>query len=165
VSASERSYRNGNRKRVGGRPAESVTLRIEKCCTAAGGCPGRKAPARPEKGRKRLCLRAGELIAAGGFCHPTVFDERGKGLADIAGAHAHDIADLLLGEGFPRFGEDLFDAFAAGWLDAGGSWLLIDGLQHRRILRECKWHPVSARSGAMLDAELQLAGDATHIEV
>jgi hypothetical protein len=29
VSASERSYRNGNRKRVGGRPAESVTLRVE----------------------------------------------------------------------------------------------------------------------------------------
>jgi hypothetical protein len=51
-----------------------------------------------------------------------------------------------------------------GRAGAGGR-LLIDNLQNRRILPERQRQPVPARSGAMLDAELQLPADAAHVEV
>ena len=105
------------------------------------------------------------MIADGGFDDAAVGNERGQSLTDVAGAHVHPIADLLMRERFTSLGEDLFDAFPAGRLAAGGRWLLIDELQYRRILFEDQWQPVSTRSGTMLDAELQLSADATHVQI
>ena len=112
-----------------------------------------------------LWSRGGGLIAGGGFDHAAVGDERGESLTDIAGSCLHDIADLPLGERFCRLGEDLFDAFATGWPSGGWGWLLVEDPQHRRILAEGQRQPASARSGTMLDAELQLPADAAHVEV
>jgi len=105
------------------------------------------------------------LIASGGFDHAAVGDERDQSLTDVAGSCMHDSADLLLGERFARLGEDRFDAFPTGWTSGGGSRLLIDDLQNRRILPECQRQPTSARSGAMLNAELQLPTDTAHVEI
>jgi hypothetical protein len=104
-------------------------------------------------------------MATGRFYHAAVCDERGQGLTDIAGSHSHDVSDLLLGEGFPSSGEDLFDAVPAGRLGGGGSCLLADDLQSQRMLLEFERQPVSAWSCTMLDAELQLPADATQEQI
>jgi hypothetical protein len=97
------------------------------------------------------------LVPVGRFYHAAVGNERCKGLTDIAGAHAHDIADLLLREGLVRADEGLFDPLQAGRLSArSGSWLLVDDLQGERrgIDLEGERQPVDAGGGAMLDAQL-----------
>ena len=105
------------------------------------------------------------MIAGGGFDRAAVGDERGQSLTDVAGSCMHDIADLLLGERFPRLGEDVFDAFPTGRTRGGGSRWLIDDFQNRWILPEYQWQPAAARSGTMLNAELQLPTDAAYVEV
>lgn len=104
------------------------------------------------------------MIAAGRFYHAAVFNERGQSLTDIAGAHAHDSADVLQREGLARIGENLFDAFPAGRLGCRRrNRLLIQDLQseHRWMVFEYERHPISTCSGAMLDTEQQLLPNAT----
>ena len=109
-----------------------------------------------------------ELVAGGGFEDATVCDERCESLADIAGAHAHGFAHLLLRERGCGVGEQEFDAAQAGRLDGrrvGGR--LVDGLQGegRRIGFEREQHAVGALGGAMFDAKQQLLTLAAEIEI
>ena len=60
------------------------------------------------------------MIAVGRLYHAAVCNERRKSLTNLAGAHAHEIADLLLCEGLVRAGEGLFDPLQAGRLNDGG---------------------------------------------
>jgi hypothetical protein len=55
-------------------------------------------------------LSALELIAGGGFYDAAVSDQRCERLTDIAGAHAHGVAHLLLRERGCGVGEQEFDA-------------------------------------------------------
>jgi hypothetical protein len=103
-------------------------------------------------GKRNGSRRRIELIAVGRFYQAAVCNERCKSLTDIAGAHAHDIADLLLCEGLVRAGEGLFDPLQAGRLSGWSrSWLLIDDLQGERWGTDLEYdrQPVGTGSGAL----------------
>src|SRR5215831_1272504 len=106
-------------------------------------------PIGSREGQRSAC----ELIAAGrGLYDTAICDELRKCLTDIAGAHAHGIANLLLRERRRGVGEDLFDALQARRQSGGcGRWRLVDGLEGQRwgVGFEDERHAVDALGRAM----------------
>jgi len=127
-------------------------------------------PHDPIGGKREAPLGSGvESVALGGSADAAGREELGENVADVAGAHAGDIAQLALGEGRFAVGQDLLDTLQGGGLDRSGrlSWVAVDDSERERrwICAKGEAQPILARCGAMLNGKIEVLALSAQIEV